>query len=722
MANLSEDIQCAGKDNGVNILKSINEGPFQMGTFRETLAEGHEGALHLGPERPRVYSDLSPEEKERGTMHGVQVQLVMGELKTKSGMQIQVKQSRLCATTAMDLALNMDNVFQADDCDAFDFDVDEAPTVQIMFMANLSFVYPVYDEAGPSYDSDILSEVHDHDHYPDVVCEHHEVQEMHDDVQPNYVVDSHADYMSDSNMFYMIKLEAEIDQHVVNKKHAEIERKNLLIENDNLIVDCLSKDVFYTATDSVLTCSRFSDMHEAFNAAQKRIAKLESENSNLQNKIQTNDHDRQYDSRVERENLSIDKEDSDADPIHDLKALDSHNKELHAKVNALHDLNERWREENEKVKRHYKEFDVEPIPPRNWNNREVHLDYLKHLKESVTTLHEIAEEARVEKPLDSSLAYACLNTKHSQELVEYVIGTCPKDFNKGDKQIASTPVTRTKRVTFIDPCATAASGSNPRRNTKKDRTLPAQSDMKKVEVHPRNNKSSVKRKNHVDYSISYKRTVINSNTNSVCKTCNKCLMSDNYDKCVVKSVKSVKQPPVKKVWQIELVKQVWQATGKLFATVVQIVLSYLDSGCSKHMTGDRSRLKNFVKKFSKTVRFGNEHFGAIIGYEDYVIGDKVAFRKHSCYVRDTNGVELIKGSRGSNCSEDTTTEWRCRKTNHTLVEAARTMLIFSKALMFLWAEAIATARYTQNRSLIHTRRNKTPYELVHDKKLDLTFL
>nr|GEZ12677.1 retrovirus-related Pol polyprotein from transposon TNT 1-94 [Tanacetum cinerariifolium] len=59
--------------------------------------------------------------------------------------------------------------------------------------------------------------------------------------------------------------------------------------------------------------------------------------------------------------------------------------------------------------------------------------------------------------------------------------------------------------------------------------------------------------------------------------------------------------------------------------------------------------------------------------------------------------------------------------NRTLVEAARTMLIFFKALMFLWAEAVATACYTQNRSLIHTRHHKTPYELVHNKKLDLTF-
>ncbi|GJU32120.1 hypothetical protein Tco_1175709 [Tanacetum coccineum] len=88
MANLSEDIHCVGsdtrppmlnrsdfeswqqrirlyyigKDNGVNIHKSIDEGPFKMGKFRETLPEG---ALHLGSELDRVFADLTPEEKER---------------------------------------------------------------------------------------------------------------------------------------------------------------------------------------------------------------------------------------------------------------------------------------------------------------------------------------------------------------------------------------------------------------------------------------------------------------------------------------------------------------------------------------------------------------------------------------------------------------------------------------------------------------------------------
>nr|GFA33305.1 integrase, catalytic region, zinc finger, CCHC-type, peptidase aspartic, catalytic [Tanacetum cinerariifolium] len=57
-------LYCREKENDVNILKSIDEGPFQMEMFRETLAEGEEGAFHLGLERPRVYSDLLPEEKD----------------------------------------------------------------------------------------------------------------------------------------------------------------------------------------------------------------------------------------------------------------------------------------------------------------------------------------------------------------------------------------------------------------------------------------------------------------------------------------------------------------------------------------------------------------------------------------------------------------------------------------------------------------------------------
>ncbi|GJZ33793.1 retrovirus-related pol polyprotein from transposon TNT 1-94 [Tanacetum coccineum] len=60
--------------------------------------------------------------------------------------------------------------------------------------------------------------------------------------------------------------------------------------------------------------------------------------------------------------------------------------------------------------------------------------------------------------------------------------------------------------------------------------------------------------------------------------------------------------------------------------------------------------------------------------------------------------------------------------NRTLMEAARTMLIFSRAPLFLWDEAIATACYTQNRFIIHRRFNKTPYELINGRKSDISFL
>nr|GEW19262.1 retrovirus-related Pol polyprotein from transposon TNT 1-94 [Tanacetum cinerariifolium] len=73
---------------------------------------------------------------------------------------------------------------------------------------------------------------------------------------------------------------------------------------------------------------------------------------------------------------------------------------------------------------------------------------------------------------------------------------------------------------------------------------------------------------------------------------------------------------------IEQVTKLTTENVNLKTRVIQIILWYLDSGCSKHMIGDHSRLMNFVKKFIGTVRFENDHFGAIMGYGDYVIGSR----------------------------------------------------------------------------------------------------
>ncbi|GJU42429.1 retrovirus-related pol polyprotein from transposon TNT 1-94 [Tanacetum coccineum] len=291
------------------------------------------------------------------------------------------------------------------------------------------------------------------------------------------------------------------------------------------------------------------------------------------------------------------------------------------------------------------------------------------------------------------------------------------------------------------------------------------------------------------------------------------------------------------------------------------------------MTGDRSQLTNFVNKFLGTVKFGNDHVEKILGYGDYHIGNvmisrvyyveglghnlfsvgefydsnlEVAFRQHTCFICNLEGVDLLNGSRGNNLytlslrdmmasspisrhglvrglpklkfekdhlysacamgkskkephkpkSEDTNQEklyllhmdlcgpmrvasvngkkyilvivddysrfiWvKCLRSkdeapdliikflkmiqtigishetsvarspqqngvverhNFMLIEVARTMLIYTKASLFLWAEAVATACYTQNLSIVLLRHGKTPYELLHDKLPDLAF-
>nr|GEX60126.1 hypothetical protein [Tanacetum cinerariifolium] len=109
--------------------------------------------------------------------------------------------------------------------------------------------------------------------------------------------------------------------------------------------------------------------------------------------------------------------------------------------------------------------------------------------------------------------------------------------------------------------------------------------------------------------------------------------------------------------------------------VVQIVLWYLDSGCSKHMTRNRSQLINFVHKFLGMVKFRNDHVAKIMGYGDYRMRNvtisrvyfveglghnlfsvgqfcdsnlEIAFRQHTCFIRNLDGVDLLIGSRGKN--------------------------------------------------------------------------
>ncbi|GJT16517.1 retrovirus-related pol polyprotein from transposon TNT 1-94 [Tanacetum coccineum] len=153
---------------------------------------------------------------------------------------------------------------------------------------------------------------------------------------------------------------------------------------------------------------------------------------------------------------------------------------------------------------------------------------------------------------------------------------------------------------------------------------------------------------------------------------------------------------------------------KILQSVVQIVLWYLDSGCSKHMTGDRSQLTNFVSKFLGTVKFRNDHVAKIMGYGDYQIGNVTISRETVRRIRIDNGTEFVNQtlreyykkvgiSHETSVARSPQQNGVVERRNRTLIEAARTMLIYAKAPLFLWAEAVATACYTQNRSMIRLR-------------------
>nr|GEY78821.1 putative ribonuclease H-like domain-containing protein [Tanacetum cinerariifolium] len=326
------------------------------------------------------------------------------------------------------------------------------------------------------------------------------------------------------------------------------------------------------------------------------------------------------------------------------------------------------------------------------NNREAHLDYLRHLKESVETIRDIVREAKVVRPLDSSIVSACRYTKHSQELLEYAIG-CSKhmmgdhsrlmNFVKkfigivrfrndhfdaimgyGDYVISDSVISRVYYVEglghnlfsveqFYDSNLEVAfikhsyyvrdtdgvdlikgsHGSNLY-------TISVEDIMKSSSIcllsKASKNKSWLwhRRLNYLNFGKSKKHThkPKTENTNlDVLKTL-------HMDLCGPMRVQTINGKKYILVIIDDYSRFTWVKFLRSKDETLEIVLWYLDSGFSKHMTEDCSQLKNFMKKFIKTVRFGNDHFGAIMDYRDYVIGE--------CDLQD--GVELIKGSCGSN--------------------------------------------------------------------------
>ncbi|GJX65393.1 hypothetical protein Tco_0299736 [Tanacetum coccineum] len=219
-------------------------------------------------------------------------------------------------------------------------------------------------------------------------------------------------------------------------------------------------------------------------------------------------------------------------------------------------------------------IDVEPIAPRLLNNRTTHSDYLRHTQEQTTILREIVEQGKLQNHLNNSLDSACKYTKRIQELLIIIKQTCSSINNLRDKLVVMTPKNKDKRVRFTEPVtssgntnikiasssnlvsnkpmlsstrvkpSTSASGSQPSRNTKKDKIqrTPSSTQKNEVEACPRTVKPSLKNKNcfvEPKGNANVQHFKLNANSELLCVKCSGCMLSDNHDLCVLDFINDV---------------------------------------------------------------------------------------------------------------------------------------------------------------------------------------
>nr|GEZ52750.1 integrase, catalytic region, zinc finger, CCHC-type, peptidase aspartic, catalytic [Tanacetum cinerariifolium] len=271
-------------------------------------------------------------------------------------------------------------------------------------------------------------------------------------------------------------------------------------------------------------------------------------------------------------------------------------------------------------------------------------------------------------------------------------GNTPIKTTSSTNIVSNKPVLSSTGVNLL----TSASGSQPQGNTKKDRIQRTQSRAKKnkLENHPRKVRPSLLNKKSVvnTKAISYvPNSKLNVNSDLKCATCNGCLFSNNHDSCVLEFINSVNARVKSKSVKKPVNRKIWQPTGKMFTTIGH---KWRPTGWTFTLVGNVCPLTRItttaivpLKKpipiethqlhteILGTVKFKNGHVAKIMGYGDYNIRNvtilrvyfveglghnlfsvgqfcdshlEVAFREHTCFIRNLDGVDLLTGSRGNN--------------------------------------------------------------------------
>nr|GEZ72565.1 retrovirus-related Pol polyprotein from transposon TNT 1-94 [Tanacetum cinerariifolium] len=342
-------------------------------------------------------------------------------------------------------------------------------------------------------------------------------------------------------------------------------------------------------------------------------------------------------------------------------------------------------------------IDVAPLDPKLRKNRTAHTGYIRHTQEEAATLREIIESERLLNLLNTSLDYACKYTRRIQELLIILQKTCPCLTDLGTKLVAVTPKNKTKQIRFTEqitksgkttvttpPSAnvdsnkpvlsstgvilvSSASGSMSQDNTKKHRIRRTQRNVKKnkLEDHLRTISSSLNKKNVVATS-----SVANScqtiTTTTIVPPREPIPIVNSTDKPVVTLVYSRKTKAANKKVPVSnstitkfLVANKMEPNNSWGSSSSNVPSPLIDCRLSK----------------SSSVKFGNDHLAKIMGYGDYQIRNvtisrmyyvkglghnlfsvgqfcdsdlEIAFRQHTCFICNLDGVDMLTGSRGNN--------------------------------------------------------------------------
>ncbi|GJV88183.1 retrovirus-related pol polyprotein from transposon TNT 1-94 [Tanacetum coccineum] len=435
------------------------------------------------------------------------------------------------------------------------------------------------------------------------------------------------------------QMDAAVQQSSVDKQCLEIAKKEILLENDRLLQKIMSQDVLLTVINSMSwnndsvnvemqTCdscekclnldAELSKSKQAYNDFLKNYSQLEKHCISLEASMQLQQEVFQNDESCVNQNAV---EIQEYFEINDLKAR------LQDKDKTI------WKEIVENVVHlpfattispSMFKLDLEPLPPRLLQNREAHIDYLRHTQEQANTLCEIVEQAKAKQPLD-------------------------------------------KELDFAVKCSTSNCGSKPPGNKKNDRiSQPASRNKKnKVEAQPRKvNKMNRVIKPVCDVDV--KHSLSNVNSEILCATCNKSMFDGVHDKCLLDLVKNGNKRT--KSAKKHKKQNIWKPTGHVFTEV----------GFKWKPTG-----RTFLLWLSRLYSVQNVQTDN---------GVNQTLRKWYENIGITHQTSVARTPQQNGVVE---------RRNRTLVEAARTMLVFSKAPLFLWAEAINTACYTQNRPGLH---------------------